>query len=310
MFALELGRALAERGLPETGEDIPVPDAVEDLLGIRVARLPRPTRRLLLAVALSGDLRVSEVEAFADPVAVEDAIEAGRPAPRPGSSAAIAPAACRGGEETLAGKGAAGTPPRARGRSRGRAAAARHLALATQHPDAELADTVAAAAAAAAVRGAVQDAVSLAEHALRLTPPGTVERSDRVLALADYLDVAGESQRLSDLLLSELDSLPGARRASARSCSCSSALQASPRDPSALEQALVESGGDPALRAHVLAKMSIYATTVQIARIREAESWALEALSQSHRTGPDVERLALTRPRLGALPLPDARSTI
>ena len=123
LFALELGRALVERGLPETGEDIPVPDAVEDLLGIHVARLPRPTRRLLLAVALSGDPRVSEVEAFADPVAVEDAIEAGVLVLDRDRVRAIAPAARRGGEETLAGKGAAGTPPRARGRSRGRGAA-------------------------------------------------------------------------------------------------------------------------------------------------------------------------------------------
>ncbi len=294
LFALELGRGLVEHGLPETGEDIPVPDAVEDLLGIHVARLPRPIRRLLLAVALSGDPRVSEVEAFADSGAVEDAVEAGvlvldRDRLRPSHPllAAAARKRSRAKERRELHLELAGAV--ADGELR-----ARHLALATLHPDADLADTVAAAAAAASVRGAVQDAVSLAEHALRLTPRGNVERSDRVLALADYLDVAGESQRLSNLLLSELGSLPGGAarvRAQLLLFECAAGVA---ECLEWLEQALVEAGGDPALRAHVLAKMSIYATTVQIARIREAESWALEALSQSHRAGPDVERLALT----------------
>ena len=77
LFALELGRALVERGLPEIGEDIPVPDAVEDMLGTRVARLSGPVRRLLLAVALSGEPRTAELAAIADPGAVEDAVDAG-----------------------------------------------------------------------------------------------------------------------------------------------------------------------------------------------------------------------------------------
>ena len=83
-----------------------------------------------------------------------------------------------------------------------------HLALATDLPDEELAATVAATAAAAAARGAAREAVVLAEHALRLTPEDSDERSGRVLALAEYLLVAGEKQRLTDLLAPELDSLP------------------------------------------------------------------------------------------------------
>ena len=56
-----------------------------------------------------------------------------------------------------------------------------HLALATERPDAELAATVAAAAAGASARGARQEAVQLAEHALRLTPPESQERGERLL---------------------------------------------------------------------------------------------------------------------------------
>src|SRR5262249_27232877 len=74
LFALEIGRTLAERGVPEIGEDIPIPDAVEELLGTRVARLARPLRRLLLAVALSGDLGPTQLGAIADPAAIEDAV--------------------------------------------------------------------------------------------------------------------------------------------------------------------------------------------------------------------------------------------
>jgi predicted ATPase len=53
LFTLEVGRKLTEEGLPGIGEDLPVPNAVEDLLGLRVDRLPENVRRLLLAVALS-----------------------------------------------------------------------------------------------------------------------------------------------------------------------------------------------------------------------------------------------------------------
>ena len=53
LFALEVGRKLVDEGLPGIGDDLPVPDAVEALLGLRVDRLPKGVRRLLLAVALS-----------------------------------------------------------------------------------------------------------------------------------------------------------------------------------------------------------------------------------------------------------------
>src|SRR5438034_611032 len=37
LFALELGRLLAERGEPEVGQELPVPGLVNDLVGARVA---------------------------------------------------------------------------------------------------------------------------------------------------------------------------------------------------------------------------------------------------------------------------------
>jgi hypothetical protein len=77
LFALELGRPMAERGPPALGEDFPIPDGLEEILGARVARLGAPVRRLLLAVALDGELRSAQLEALADPGAVDDAFDAG-----------------------------------------------------------------------------------------------------------------------------------------------------------------------------------------------------------------------------------------
>src|SRR3954452_7925513 len=61
LFALELGRSLAGRSQPEIGEELVLPDALEDLMGARVEAMPAPVRRLMLALALGGDVPVSEV---------------------------------------------------------------------------------------------------------------------------------------------------------------------------------------------------------------------------------------------------------
>src|SRR5262249_5931023 len=54
LFALEVGRTLTEQGLPGMGDDLPVPETVEELFGARIRGLLEPVRRLLLAIALSG----------------------------------------------------------------------------------------------------------------------------------------------------------------------------------------------------------------------------------------------------------------
>ena len=77
LFALEVGRKLVDEGPPGIGEDLPVPDAVEDLLGLRVDRLPEGVRRLLLAVALSPDLRVGQLDALADTETLDLAVASG-----------------------------------------------------------------------------------------------------------------------------------------------------------------------------------------------------------------------------------------
>jgi AAA ATPase domain len=76
LFALEVGRLVAEEGLGPDDE-LPVPTGVEDLFGPRIARLSAPVRRVLLAVALSPRLRLTELVELADTDAADDAVDAG-----------------------------------------------------------------------------------------------------------------------------------------------------------------------------------------------------------------------------------------
>ena len=65
LFALELGRKVMEDGLPAIGDELPVPDSVDELLGTRVANLSDPVRRVLLAVALDPALHVGQLASLA-----------------------------------------------------------------------------------------------------------------------------------------------------------------------------------------------------------------------------------------------------
>jgi hypothetical protein len=289
LFALELGRMLVERGVPEIGADLPVPDTVEDLLSTRVAELPDQTRRLMLAVALSADLQREELGAMVGTSAVDDAVQDGL--------LLVDAERVRAAHPLLA--GAAMKRSRARERRELHFALANvvadeelsalHMALATERPDDELA--AAHAAAGASARGARAEAIVLANHALRLTPPASEARGDRLLALAWYLDLAGEMGRLRDLLEPELPSLP-AGTVRARVWLLLS-QQTTSRNLDELERhvelALAECRGDPGLRAYVLAKESANAAAGLVARIPVAERWAREALA----AGRDTERLAL-----------------
>jgi DNA-binding CsgD family transcriptional regulator len=293
LFALEVGRTLAEDGLPGIGEELPLPDAVEDLLGTRVARLPKQVRRLLLAIALSGDLRPGELAELAEAEALDDGLDAGVLAVEDGRIRASHPLFAA----------AARKHSRARERRElhlelarivtDRQLRARHLALATAKPDEEVAALVSSAAAGASARAARQEAVDLAEHALRLTPAVSGEWNLRLLALAQYLVHAGEPQRATDLLRPEVESLPaGAVRAQALMVLADGAITSNDEIVSYFDRALEESRDEPGLHASVLARMSTNTVFTLVARMAEAESWALQALEEARRAEAD-ERTAL-----------------
>jgi DNA-binding CsgD family transcriptional regulator len=296
LFALEIGRVLEERGWPEIGADLPVPDAIEELMGARVAELPPRLRRVLVAVALNPTLSVSQLASVVGANAVQEATDAAlvvgdghRVRPAHPLLAAAARGHSRPGERRDLHRKLADTVE-------DEALSARHLALAATEPDARLAATVASAAEVAGARGAAQDAVELAEHALRLTPSGDQSRPDRIPALAEFLMVAGEGERGMELLFRELERLPpGPPRARAHLLLSDRRWTPTKLDerPNHLDRALEESGGDDTLRATILARKARDAAVGWLERVCEAEQWASEALVLARSAGPGVEREAL-----------------
>jgi DNA-binding CsgD family transcriptional regulator len=292
LFALEVGRMLAEQGLPAAGEDLPVPETVEELLGERVTRLPRPVRRLLLAVALSGDLRPAQLAVLTGPGTLDEAIDRGLVLAGPDRIRAAHPLLA------AAAKNRSGWSERHELHLLLASAAAddglraHHLALASRGPDEQLAADVAAAAGRAFARGGRREAVELGEHAVRLTPPGSADRPERLLALASYLETAGELDRLRELLTVNLDTIPAGPPRARAWLLLAEVLYAHLEDYRAhLELARVEAQADPALHALVVAKMS--SAVISVERIADAEARALAVLPAAERAGPEVERAVL-----------------
>ena len=294
LFALELGRTLIAKGLPEIGADLPLPEMLQEVFGARVAGLAGPMRRVLLAVALSPGLTRSALDAVADRVAVDDALGTGllvaersrlRSSHPLLGAAARRQSTARERRELHHDLAAVVTDPTLR---------ARHLALAANSRDGALANTIAAAAADASERGAIHDAAELAAHALRLTPREAVEHSDRVLALAEFLGVAGHPAGVTQLLTAHLDELPpGRARATAHLMLGESEADLEVH-AAHLDQALAESAEVPRLHALVLARKALLQGINQVQRIPEAEAMVEEALVGFDPNDADLERRLLT----------------
>jgi DNA-binding CsgD family transcriptional regulator len=185
LFAVELGRALVERGEPGTAisapaEPLPVPERLRALVSARLAALPsRPGAPLLLLAAAARPGRALLARAGIDPtIGLAEAVSAGvvetdaeggvrfsHPLLREMVYADAEPAARTAVHERLA---AAVDDPVER---------ARHLALARPDPDEALASTLMDAAAVARRRGAPLVAADLARLAAdRTVEPGRASR--------------------------------------------------------------------------------------------------------------------------------------
>lgn len=295
LFVLEVGRMHLEHGASAVQGEVPLPVMVDELLGVRVARLSGPVRRVLLAVALSPGLHESQLAAIVDPVAIDDArdadvlvvdgdhVRAAHPL-----LAEAARAQARGSERRALHLDLARVVT-------GEEIRGRHLALAATRPDESLAEAVAAAAAAANARGARGDAVELAGHALRLTPPSSAQRTSRLLEFAEYLYGAGEFTRLQNLLSPEIDLLPmGAVRARAHRLLIHGAASVREYDEH-LERALSESQSEPAMRATVLVEKVVVNAIVHVARLDDAETWAVDALTLGRPSSAALQALGWVR---------------
>ena len=288
LFALELGRAIVDRGIDVTGDALALPDDVEQLLGTRVSLLPPVQRRLLVAVAVCSTLRPEELAAVGSADAVERGADAG--------VLVIERDHVRAAHPLLAAAALEQAPARER-RAIFRALAgavsdeqlhARLLAGATSRPDAAIADQIAAAAAGAELTGAFDDAVQLAGHALRLTPASRPERPGRVVLFGRLLAVNGQPNRTVELLVSELDTLPRGPRTEALL-----GLASEVTDPIEvrryLDQALRESPDDPGVRAAARAILSLREAVIELRDVTGAEARLAAELEHAASAGPELE---------------------
>jgi DNA-binding CsgD family transcriptional regulator len=294
LFAIEVGRLLRERGIPETGAELPVPDSVADVFGPRVAELPGSQRRALLAVALSPALARQQLAAVADAPAIEDAFRANLlvlDGTRVRVSHPLLAAEARKHATTSERQelhlALAETVADATLR-------VQHLAVATELPDEDLAGAAGIAAREASARGAWHDAVALADHALRLSPPDSPDRPERVLALAGCLAQACEERRLTDLLQKALPSLPaGAMRARAYQLLTEGVIETSDEIRSLLERAREERHDDLDLHATVLALLAEDTAVIRVEQLPEVETAMANMLKELGAAAVTAKRAVL-----------------
>jgi DNA-binding CsgD family transcriptional regulator len=287
-FALELARALGAEVDPL--QPLPVPETLEELVRARLADLPAHTREALELVSALGAPSESLLErAGAAPEALEAAagaqvIEREHGIIRfthPLLSSVLYQSMSSGEKRRSVHRRLAAVvdDPLVR---------ARHLALATDTPDAGVAGAIDDAARAAAGRGASAVAAELGEHALRLTPlDAHGDRHRRALAAASAHRTAGEWTRARTIVadvLAETES--GSLRAEALVLLAE--LESVDRAVGLLEEALRQASPRPALQSVIHCRLA-WAT-----RFRKGYVGALEharaALELAENIDDDVLR--------------------
>jgi DNA-binding CsgD family transcriptional regulator len=286
LFAVELARALeADGGRPRPGEPLPVPGDLVELIAARIAQLPARSREWLLGTALLAaptTIVLDRARGRSGARDLERAVRATLVDHRDGAISLRHPLV---GEAT-----AASVPLEARRAMHRRLAAvldnaeerARHLALGTEGPDADVAAALEDAAELAQERGAPGDAAELLDLSCRLTPEG--ERSElagRRLALADVLVRAGDAQEAVRVLREVLeDGAVGVVRARALELQARIHWVAGTAEEAiaCCEEALEHVGDDEELRARVL--VTLARVTIDIELFCRRGRTALEQLDR------------------------------
>ncbi len=254
-IALEIGRALARRGVTRIGAGaLPVPDTLSGLVSERLGELPPAVSQVLGMVAVMPGAPIGRYLAAGAAGADLDAAvlagvlesDAGRlrfshPLLASAVTASIPPARRRE-LHAIAATGASDLEARAR-----------HRALAADGPSAEVADDLDGAAYVAETRGAPATAAELLELAASLTPADRAQEANRrLLDAGSQLFLAGETRAAATLLEQLVAELPaGPERAEALSLlgrHLEHDFEASTR---LLDQALAEAGFDPARTADI-----------------------------------------------------------
>ena len=258
-YALELARALgADGAVRDPTQPLPVPERLEELVSARLDGFEAPTREVL--VLASADARLTPAQlagAGIEPDALDPALAA--------NVIELAGGSVRLTHPLLASVLYQGLPADERQRVHRRLAEiaedplarARHLALSTDRPDADLAALLEAAARTTAAQGAPMVSAELGEHAMRLTPPKRRADLDRRTAAAARSHLAAGDVERGRVLAAELAAraAPGADRAEALVLLAEA--EDMPRAVPLLKEALQEPGAPAALRASIHQRLSL-----------------------------------------------------
>ncbi|MFH8448573.1 ATP-binding protein [Streptomyces fungicidicus] len=320
LFALELGRALAESpARPRPGEPLPVPTSLRALVLSRLEMLSDDARRTLLVASAGArptlallhaagreNAEAETARAAALGLLVTDPEEPALRFAHPLISAALyaeAPAGERRAAHTALSTAASDPIERAR-----------HLALAATGPDPEVAARLAEAAALARDRGAPSVAASLGLLAARHTPadgePGSDER--RLQAAEDAI-TAGEVDLARDIAREVLTraTVP-AERVRAWMVVIEAAGQALGEVDAVFPQVLADAGDDPRLLALVHYQLAWREVVVDgdFAKSRQEAAHAAELAARGGDRRTELMALAFQSSTETLMGHPDAPATI
>ncbi|MFG1670048.1 AAA family ATPase [Streptomyces sp. Y7] len=320
LFALELGRALAENATPpRPGEPLPVPTSLRALVLNRLEMLSDQARRTLLVASAGARPTLALLHAAGREDAEAETAQAAElgllatepegPAVRfahPMISAALyAEAPAQERRAAHAALSTAASDPIER---------ARHLALATTGTDPEVAARLAEAAALARDRGAPSVAAQLSLLAARHTPADGAPSPDALrLAATDDAITAGELDLARDIAREVLarTAVP-AERVRAWIAVIETAGHAMTEVDSIFPQALADAGEDPKLLALVHYQLTWRALLVEgdFDEAREEAGYAAELAARAGDRYTELLSLALKAQIETLMGHPDAPSTI
>jgi DNA-binding CsgD family transcriptional regulator len=216
LFALEIGRSVRESGVPEPGQPFEIPSDAETLFAVRLEQLPDDTLDALAVAAATAAPTLSFVGAVSGG-ALEPAIRADVILLEGERIHFTHPLIASAVSKRLRSPVRSELHRRIAAAVTDREERARHLALAAEAPDDDVAAALDEAAEQAARRGAPAAAAELAELAVKLTPEDDVDRRHaRQHVAARHHYIAGDVPRSRAMLERLVDELPaGARRARA-----------------------------------------------------------------------------------------------
>jgi hypothetical protein len=254
-FAIEVGRALGgETPSLQPGEPLPVPHDLEELLRRRLSGLSSAARDacLLIAASAASSRNVAEAAGGSD-AGIREAVDEGTVAVHGTRLEFTHPLLA----STLYGSASAHERRRVHARLTEVATdpeeRARHLALATDGPNEDVAATLDDAGRHAHNRGAPLAAAELLELAANLTPPPSDLIRVRRLTAAGHLFDAGDGEGargMVERLVRQLE--PGSGHADALRTLAFMSWNDVRRVSELVGQALDEAGDDPHLRALIL----------------------------------------------------------